>query len=130
MLPMYQAEAMWLRFSGDYPMAVKVAAGKINAVTGDAWDQPLHRRPQDYLVTPNQPWLDGFVVEKGVIRQFVAMPLGAGYTVEEQLTGAAEHGGVQIVAYPLKAAIWRRMPTSCRAASPPLQAWAWGPAGA
>ena len=48
----------------------------------------LHRRPQDYLVTSNQPWLDGFVVEKGVIRQFVTMPLGAGYTVEEQPIGA------------------------------------------
>ncbi len=109
MLPMYQAEAMWLSFSGDYPMAVKVAAGKINAVTGDAWDPALHKRPQDYLVTPNQPWLDGFVVEKGVIRQFVAMPLGAGYTAEEQLTGAAEHGGVQIVVYPLEASIWEEM---------------------
>lgn len=35
-LPMWQAEACWLSFSspGDYPMAVKVAAGKVNAVTG------------------------------------------------------------------------------------------------
>lgn len=121
MLPMYQAEAMWLSYSGEYPMAVKVAAGKVNAVTGDAWDQPLHRRPQDYLVTPNQPWLDGFVVGKGVIRQFVAMPLGAGYTAEEQLRGAAEHGGVQIVVYPLKAAVRERMLRAQREAvhSPP-----------
>ena len=33
-LPMYQAEAMWINFEGEYPMAVKVAAGKIDAVTG------------------------------------------------------------------------------------------------
>ena len=32
-----------------------------------------------------------------MIRQFVAMPLGAGYTAEEQITGEAEHGGLQIV---------------------------------
>jgi len=31
------------------------------------------------------------------------MPLGAGYSVEEQLTGAAEHGGLQIELFPLKA---------------------------
>jgi hypothetical protein len=31
MLPMHQAEAMWLRFEGSYPFAVKIAAGKINA---------------------------------------------------------------------------------------------------
>jgi hypothetical protein len=47
--------------------------------------------------------MDGYCVEKGVIRQFVAMPLGEGYSVEEQITGAAEHGGVQIIAYPMKA---------------------------
>ena len=55
------------------------------------------------MVVPGQPWLDGYCVEKGVIRQFVAMPLGEGYSVEEQLTGEAEHGGVQIVVYPMKA---------------------------
>jgi hypothetical protein len=109
MLPMYQSEAMWLNFSSPsrYPFAVKVGAGKINAVTGDEWSDTLRRRPQDYLSIPAQPWLDGFCVEKGVIRQFVAMPLGAGYSVEEQLTGEAEHGGVQLLVHPLKASAWR-----------------------
>ena len=37
-----------------------------------------------------------------MIRQFVAMPLGRGYSVEEQLTGVAVHGGLQIVAWPMK----------------------------
>ena len=31
------------------------------------------------------------------------MPLGAGYSAEEQITGAAEHGGLQIHVYPIKA---------------------------
>ena len=31
------------------------------------------------------------------------MPLGAGYTAEEQLTGSAEYGGLQIIASPMKA---------------------------
>ena len=102
-LPMYQAEAMWLDFTGSYPMAVKVAAGKINALTGDPWTNELSGRPQDYLVVPGQPWLDGFCVEQGLVRQFVAMPLGAGYSAEEQLTGEAQHGGLQITIYPMKA---------------------------
>ena len=105
-LPMYQAEAMWLNFHADYPMAVKIAAGKINAVTGAAWTDELSNTPQDYLVVPGQPWLDGFCVEKGLIRQFVAMPLGEGYTAEEQLTGEAEHGGLQIAVYPMQASIY------------------------
>lgn len=102
-LPMYQSEALWLDFSGTYPMAVKVAAGKINAVTGQGWTNELSDRPQDYLVVPDQRWLDGFCVKKGSIRQFVAMPLGEGYTAEEQLTHAAEHGGLQIVVFPMRA---------------------------
>ena len=109
-LPMYQAEALWISFgcdwtsvAGGYPMAVKIAAGKVNAVTGEPWSDGLAAGgKQDYLVIPDQPWLDGFYAGEGLIRQFVAMPLGEGYTAEEQLTGAAEHGGLQLVAYPMK----------------------------
>jgi hypothetical protein len=110
MLPMYQAEAMWLHFTSldRYPFAVKIAAGKINAVSGEGWREGLHRDPQDYCAVPGQPWLDGFCVEKGVVRQFVAAPLGMGATVEEQLTGEAEHGGLQILVHPLKAKVWER----------------------
>jgi hypothetical protein len=99
---MYQSEALWIRFRTDYPFAVKVAAGKINAVTGELWQADLQRDPQNYLVLPEQPWLDGFAVRKGVIRQFVAMPLGAGYSVEEQITGKADTGGVQLQVFPMR----------------------------
>jgi len=110
MLPMYQSEAMWLNFTArsDYPFALKVAAGKVNAATGEAWVDGLHRGPQDYLVVPGQPWLDGYAVEKGVIRQFVAMPLGEGYTAEEQIFGTDEHGGVQLLACPMKREVYER----------------------
>lgn len=36
------------------------------------------------------------------VRQFIAMPLGQGYTAEEQFTGKAEFGGIQIIVYPMK----------------------------
>lgn len=52
------------------------------------------------MVKPEQPWLDGFLHEKGLIRQFVALPLGSGYSAEGQLTGRAEQCGLQIVAFP------------------------------
>jgi hypothetical protein len=110
MLPMYQAEALWLRFDSryGYPFAVKVAAGRVNAVTGGSWDDALHASPQDYVVVPDQPWLDGYVVREGLIRQFVAMPLGAGYTAEEQLTGGTD-GGIQLLVHPFSAAAWERL---------------------
>ena len=113
-LPIWQAEAMWMSFTSwtmklnlEFPVAFKIAAGKVNAVTGEAWRTGLHREPQDYMVSPNQLWLDGFAVEKGVIRQFVAMPLGDGYSVEEQVTCEAEWGGIQISVVPLKESVWK-----------------------
>ncbi len=87
---MDQSEALWIGFSAQYPCAVKIAAGKINAVSGAAWTAELPSAPQDYVVVPGQPWLDGFSVGEGIIRQFVALPPGAGYSVEEQLTGRAD----------------------------------------
>src|SRR5262245_6489745 len=116
MMPMFQSEALWLRFEprfdqeryAAYPCAIKVATGKIDAVTGKNWSNGLHRGPQDYMVASRQPWLDGYCVEKGTIRQFVAMPLGEGYSAEEQITGQAEHGGIQIVVYPMKRDVFER----------------------
>ena len=123
LVPIWQAEAMWLFFKSDYvegraaryPFAVKVATGKISAITGEPWRRGLSRNPQNYLVTPQQPWLDGYCVEKGIIRQFVAMPLGEGYSVEEQLTGEAEFGGLQIEVFPMRAEVFeRRFPVVAR----------------
>jgi hypothetical protein len=115
-LPMWQSEALWLNFqalmlsnrASAYPLAIKVATGKISAVTGESWHRGLSRNPQDYLVVPGQPWLDGYCVEKGVIRQFVAMPLGEGYSVEEQLTGQAEFGGMQIEVFPMRPEVFEK----------------------
>ena len=100
-IPMYQREALWLGFDGATwkPNAVKIAIGKINAISGQAWDETLDADPQNYIVCPNQPWLDGINVGQSFIRQFVAMPLGLGYTVEAQVSGAEEFGGIQILVY-------------------------------
>jgi len=116
MLPMYQSEALWINFvphwlddrDSAYPFAFKVAAGGIDAITGKPMRQFPSADPQDYLVVPQQPWLDGFCVAKGTIRQFVAMPLGSGYSAEEQITAAATTGGLQLIAYPMKADVFER----------------------
>ncbi len=98
---MYQREALWLQFDGaDWrPNALKIGIGMINALSGRPWDQSLSKGKQDYMVVPDQPWLDGINAGNGVIRQFVAMPLGMGYTVEGQITGREESGGMQIIVY-------------------------------
>lgn len=110
--PIYQREALWLSFEAASwkPNAVKIGVGRINALTGAAWDEKLHSNPQDYLVCPNQPWLDGVVIGEGVIRQFVAMPLDEGYTIEAQLTGEEQFGGMQILVLDPKPGIFPDQP--------------------
>ncbi len=100
-IPMYQREALWMCFDGaDWkPSALKVAVGKVDAITGEPLSPGLCSEPQNYVVCPDQPWLDGINAGKGFIRQFVAMPLGMGYTVEGQVTGKEEFGGIQLIAF-------------------------------
>jgi hypothetical protein len=100
-ISMYQREALWLGFDGATwkPNAVKIAIGNVNAISGQTWDEALHLQPQNYIVCPNQPWLDGINAGQSSIRQFVAMPLGSGLTVEAQVSGAEEVGGIQILVY-------------------------------
>lgn len=101
LLPVYQREAMWLRFSAPAPAALQVGVGKVCAVSGKPWSEALAGTPQNYLALPRQPWLDGINSGTGTVRQFVAVPLGLGATVEGQLTGSEQWGGVQLAVHPL-----------------------------
>ncbi|MEU8483331.1 hypothetical protein [Streptomyces sp. NPDC048641] len=102
MLPMYLREAMWLSFAGTAePAALQVGVGKVCAISGLPWSSRLSRDPQNYVVLPRQPWLDGIKSGKGTVRQFVALPLGLGATVEGQVTGEETWGGIQLQAFAL-----------------------------
>ncbi|KAI4960067.1 hypothetical protein J4E86_001686 [Alternaria arbusti] len=107
--PMWQREAMWLNFQSelhkrDDECAVRVFAGQVNAISGlnmnEASKGQHNEQLQDYIVIPNQPWLDGICVAPGIVRQFVAMPLGSGYTVEGQKTAEERYGGLQLEVTP------------------------------
>lgn len=100
-IPLYQREALFIAFKGASwrPTVAKVAVGRINAVTGKPYDEQIRTHEQDYVIIPDQQWLDGINTGKNLVSQFVAMPLGEGYTVEEQLTDEATHGGFQIVVF-------------------------------
>ncbi|WP_316741767.1 hypothetical protein [Streptomyces sp. MK7] len=109
MLPVYLREAMWLSFAGTTrPAALQVGVGKVCAVSGRPWSDRLSRDPQNYVVLPRQPWLDGIHSGKGTVRQFVAVPLGLGATVEGQVTGEEVWGGVQLQSFPLSGAALAR----------------------
>lgn len=102
LLPVYLREAMWLSFTASSePAALQVGVGKVCAVSGKPWRDKLKRHPQNYVVLPRQRWLDGINSGKGTVRQFVAVPLGLGATVEGQVTGEEHWGGVQLQSFPL-----------------------------
>ena len=91
---------------------VKIYVGGINVISGEPASEntasQLRRHQkiakeesiQDYVVVPAQPWLDGIADTAGAVRQFVAMPFGSGHTIEHQLTGIDDEGGIQIEVTP------------------------------
>lgn len=109
-----EREAMWIDFTSASKFAVKIYVGVVNAVSGEPsleTEQTKKRRYemltsgrtiQDYVVVPQQLWLDGIASQDGKVRQFVAMPLGSGYSVEAQITGADLIGGLQLEVVPAK----------------------------
>jgi hypothetical protein len=110
--PMYQREALWLGFHAASwkPNAVKIAVGGVNAISGEPDTDELRLDPQNYLVCPEQPWLDGIRIGRGAIRQFVAMPLGQGYSIEAAMTGSEVLGGMRIVVFEPKPGVFPETP--------------------
>ncbi len=100
-IPLYQSEALYLQFDGPewHPSIAKVCVGKINAISGESYSEKLSSHKQDYVVIPDQHWLDGINTGNGVVRQFVAMPLGKGYTIEAQISDEEVHGGFQLLIF-------------------------------
>lgn len=98
---------MWINFNSYKPYAIKVFVGGVNIVSGEPAIETaatrLRRRTllsqnksiQDYLVVPDQPWIDGIATSAGRVRQFVAMSMGTGCSVEAQMTGEEVTGGIQ-----------------------------------
>ncbi len=81
LFPMWQREAMWMGFSVKTHSiyALRIFVGRINAVSGLLMGEELPyindmEMKQDYIVVPQQRWVDGICVAPGVVRQFVAMP--------------------------------------------------------
>ena len=105
MAPLHGAEALRVVFSGRYPFAIKIAAGRINALTLESWSNELHDNPQDYLVVPQTKSVDGFLVNDGLVRQFVA-PLDDDTFMDRD---AEMRGGMQIIAYPLRRELYERL---------------------
>jgi hypothetical protein len=86
------------RYGGNGPICcylIKIYVGGINAVSGELGCYS-NTDKQSFLKVPGQKWIDGIAVRPGVVRQFVDLPIGSGATVEGQMTGQEQIGGLQI----------------------------------
>lgn len=88
-IAMHSKEAMWINFQTCTPVAVVIGAGGINALDGKPVSEKLEK--DNYLVTPPQPWLDGWKTEDGSVYQFVATETGENKTIGEQLAQTTDH---------------------------------------
>jgi ubiquitin len=103
---------MWINFDAKRPFAIKVYVGGVNAISGESKVETLasiqqcresasaKKCIQDYIVPPLQYWLDGIAKQDGKVMQFVAAPVGSGYSVEAQITGQDNIGGIQFEIMP------------------------------
>ncbi|KAJ8587983.1 hypothetical protein M405DRAFT_277481 [Rhizopogon salebrosus TDB-379] len=108
-LPAFEREAMWLRFTSDKQFAIRIYVGGVNGITGEPMIPNMAsllkrqngvEKKQDYIIVPEQPWLDGIATSSGKVKQFVAIPYGSGYSIEHQITGSETTGGMQFEVIP------------------------------
>lgn len=101
---------MWIKFVSEKPYAIQLFVGSVNAVSGEPiveTNPTKLRQPridskavQDYMVLPEQKWIDGIAIAPGVVRQFVAMPVGSSYSIERQITGEESVAGISFLVRP------------------------------
>ena len=91
---------MWIKFEAKTKFALKILLGGVNSISSKAvcstvgTAQPIlepkdredYIDMQDYIVVPGQPWLDGIATAPDKIKQFVAVPYGSGYSIEQQVS--------------------------------------------
>jgi hypothetical protein len=121
---LHDTEALWMSFRHNgTPVAVLVGAGGINALTGEKLGTKLEEN--NYIVTPPQPWLDGWKSDDGCVYQFVATPYkkGKGITVAEQLIGAeSKTGAIGVAVFEPKDG------RTLKVVSKPIEGYGWWPA--
>ncbi|KAJ7367690.1 hypothetical protein DFH08DRAFT_829132 [Mycena albidolilacea] len=98
-MPMFKKEALSVSFtnSRNCGAAIRIFVGGVNTLSGSVVNQAsidLPEMGQDYIfLSPGSTTqVDGVVTGSRIVRQFVAMALGAGDTVEEQVAGTTGGG--------------------------------------
>jgi hypothetical protein len=85
---------MWLRFKSTKKFAIRIYVGGVNGITGEPMIPNMAtllkrqngvEKKQDYIIAPEQLWVDGIATGPGIVKQFVAVPYGSDYLIEYQV---------------------------------------------
>lgn len=85
---------MWLRFKSTKKFAIRIYVGGVNGITGEPMIPNMAtllkrqngvEKKQDYIIAPEQLWVDGIATGPGTVKQFVAVPYGSDYLIEYQV---------------------------------------------
>lgn len=100
---------MWLQFKSNKKFAIRIYVGGVNGITGEPMIPNMAtllkrqngvEKKQDYIIVPEQLWVDGIATGPGIVKQFVAVPYGSGFSIEYQITGSETTGGIQFEVIP------------------------------
>ncbi len=142
--PVSDTQAMWINFtdpttyggyhgaSANYPFAVMVATGKINAIDGKELQLVLkadtNTKEHNFIVAGPlhdagfQRWLDGYKDGPTTVRQFVGTSRSSGTSVEEYMTNEVKWGGIQFITAPMKVAAYEKLKAAREAERKRLEA--------
>ncbi len=86
-----------IRFTANYPFAVKVAVGNLDAMTGEPSISGLQKEPRNYFV------VSGESIANGITERSFVLPLNAGCVVNEQVFADQKIGRIDLKICPLRA---------------------------
>jgi hypothetical protein len=96
LMPMNPSDAFLIRFTANYPFALKVTVGNLDALTREASLFGLQKEPRNYLV------VSGESTANGITERSFVLPLDAGCAVNEQFFADQKIGRIDLQICPLR----------------------------
>lgn len=96
LMPINASDPFLIRFTSNYPFAVKLALGNLDAVTGESPLSGLQKEPRNYLV------VSGESTVKGIKERSFVLPLDAGCAVNKPFFADQKIGRIDLQICPLR----------------------------
>lgn len=96
LMPMDASDPFLIRFTANYPFALKLTVGNFDVVTGEAPLSVLQKESRNYLV------VSGELTARGIKERSFVLPVDAGCAVSEQFFAGQKIGRIDLQICPLR----------------------------